>query len=157
MVWSTAVTLILKIWLSRPTELQYHHQAWGWQLNKEAESGKSTPCTLMYCFLLPSSGKESFEKLTKRACAQTDCWVEQCRIPYSLAVSTASPSAILTMLGAVGRCCSGALQAFKPGVASLKTISGRHAALSSCKLTHVLIMNRRVSILCPFAVFFFHP
>ncbi|TKS67241.1 ATP synthase subunit beta, mitochondrial [Collichthys lucidus] len=34
------------------------------------------------------------------------------------------------MLGAVGRCCSGALQAFKPGISSLKTISGRHAALS---------------------------
>uniref|UniRef100_A0A4W6FMH6 H(+)-transporting two-sector ATPase n=1 Tax=Lates calcarifer TaxID=8187 RepID=A0A4W6FMH6_LATCA len=32
------------------------------------------------------------------------------------------------MLGAVGRCCSGALQAFKPGINSLKTISRGYAA-----------------------------
>ncbi|CAJ1079349.1 ATP synthase subunit beta%2C mitochondrial-like [Xyrichtys novacula] len=34
------------------------------------------------------------------------------------------------MLGAVGRSCSGALKAVKPGINSLNTISGTHAALS---------------------------
>lgn len=80
----------------------------------------------MYGFVLPSFGKERDKNTTDHACA-----VEQYKIPHSIAVSASSPSAILTMLGAVGRCCSGALQAFKPGINSLKTISGRHAALSS--------------------------
>uniref|UniRef100_A0A668AUC4 ATP synthase subunit beta n=1 Tax=Myripristis murdjan TaxID=586833 RepID=A0A668AUC4_9TELE len=44
-----------------------------------------------------------------------------------------SSSAILTMLGAVGRCCTGALQALKPGLKHLKTISGKHAALYSSR------------------------
>uniref|UniRef100_A0A672YJI7 H(+)-transporting two-sector ATPase n=1 Tax=Sphaeramia orbicularis TaxID=375764 RepID=A0A672YJI7_9TELE len=35
------------------------------------------------------------------------------------------------MLGAVGRCCSGALQALKPGVNSFKILNGRHGALYS--------------------------
>uniref|UniRef100_A0A672J5G5 H(+)-transporting two-sector ATPase n=1 Tax=Salarias fasciatus TaxID=181472 RepID=A0A672J5G5_SALFA len=37
------------------------------------------------------------------------------------------------MLGAVGRCCSGALRALKPGLSSLNTVSGRHAALYSSR------------------------
>uniref|UniRef100_A0A8C4IP06 H(+)-transporting two-sector ATPase n=1 Tax=Dicentrarchus labrax TaxID=13489 RepID=A0A8C4IP06_DICLA len=37
------------------------------------------------------------------------------------------------MLGAVGRCCSGALQALKPGINSLKTVNGRHATLYSSR------------------------
>uniref|UniRef100_A0A673M6K3 H(+)-transporting two-sector ATPase n=1 Tax=Sinocyclocheilus rhinocerous TaxID=307959 RepID=A0A673M6K3_9TELE len=41
------------------------------------------------------------------------------------------PSAILTMLGAVGRCCTGALQALKPGVTPLKAFNGAPAALFS--------------------------
>uniref|UniRef100_A0A3Q3EZY2 H(+)-transporting two-sector ATPase n=1 Tax=Labrus bergylta TaxID=56723 RepID=A0A3Q3EZY2_9LABR len=40
------------------------------------------------------------------------------------------PSAILTMLGAVGRCCTGALQALKPGVQPLKALAGSPAVLS---------------------------
>merc|ERR1711980_48418 len=40
------------------------------------------------------------------------------------------PSAILTMLGAVGRCCTGALQALKPGVQPLKALVGSPAVLS---------------------------
>uniref|UniRef100_A0A665U8N0 H(+)-transporting two-sector ATPase n=1 Tax=Echeneis naucrates TaxID=173247 RepID=A0A665U8N0_ECHNA len=43
--------------------------------------------------------------------------------------STASPSAIFAMLGAVGRCCGGALRAFKPRINSSKTIGATHAAL----------------------------
>ncbi|XP_016114866.1 ATP synthase subunit beta, mitochondrial-like [Sinocyclocheilus grahami] len=35
------------------------------------------------------------------------------------------------MLGAVGRCCTGALQALKPGVTSLKALNGAPAALVS--------------------------
>uniref|UniRef100_A0A3Q3NF57 H(+)-transporting two-sector ATPase n=1 Tax=Mastacembelus armatus TaxID=205130 RepID=A0A3Q3NF57_9TELE len=37
---------------------------------------------------------------------------------------------ILTMLGAVGRCCTGALQALKPGVQPLKALVGSPAVLS---------------------------
>uniref|UniRef100_A0AAX7W187 H(+)-transporting two-sector ATPase n=1 Tax=Astatotilapia calliptera TaxID=8154 RepID=A0AAX7W187_ASTCA len=37
------------------------------------------------------------------------------------------------MLGALGRCCSGSLQALKPGFSSLKTIPGRNAALYSSR------------------------
>uniref|UniRef100_A0A8C9V892 H(+)-transporting two-sector ATPase n=1 Tax=Scleropages formosus TaxID=113540 RepID=A0A8C9V892_SCLFO len=37
------------------------------------------------------------------------------------------------MLGAVGRCCTGALQALKPGVNPLKVFSGTPAALYSCR------------------------
>uniref|UniRef100_A0A8C9VCA9 H(+)-transporting two-sector ATPase n=1 Tax=Scleropages formosus TaxID=113540 RepID=A0A8C9VCA9_SCLFO len=37
------------------------------------------------------------------------------------------------MLGAVGRCCTGALQALKPGVNPLKVFSGTPAALYSSK------------------------
>uniref|UniRef100_A0A3P8SCC8 H(+)-transporting two-sector ATPase n=1 Tax=Amphiprion percula TaxID=161767 RepID=A0A3P8SCC8_AMPPE len=40
------------------------------------------------------------------------------------------PSAILIMLGAVGRCCTGALQALKPGVQPLKALVGSPAVLS---------------------------
>uniref|UniRef100_A0A674PBE2 H(+)-transporting two-sector ATPase n=1 Tax=Takifugu rubripes TaxID=31033 RepID=A0A674PBE2_TAKRU len=40
------------------------------------------------------------------------------------------PSAILTMLGAVGRCCTGALQALKPGVQPLKALVGSPSVLS---------------------------
>uniref|UniRef100_A0A3Q1HPP8 H(+)-transporting two-sector ATPase n=1 Tax=Anabas testudineus TaxID=64144 RepID=A0A3Q1HPP8_ANATE len=40
------------------------------------------------------------------------------------------PSAILTMLGAVGRCCTGALQALKPGGQPLKALVGSPAVLS---------------------------
>uniref|UniRef100_A0A3B4B5G8 H(+)-transporting two-sector ATPase n=1 Tax=Periophthalmus magnuspinnatus TaxID=409849 RepID=A0A3B4B5G8_9GOBI len=36
------------------------------------------------------------------------------------------------MLGAVGRCCSGALRALKPGVSS-KILNGTQASLSSCR------------------------
>eukprot|EP00064_Thunnus_orientalis_P013812 superscaffoldBa00002304_g13852 len=39
-------------------------------------------------------------------------------------------AAILTMLGAVGRCCTGALQALKPGVQPLKALVGSPAVLS---------------------------
>uniref|UniRef100_A0A8C6S2F5 H(+)-transporting two-sector ATPase n=1 Tax=Neogobius melanostomus TaxID=47308 RepID=A0A8C6S2F5_9GOBI len=39
-------------------------------------------------------------------------------------------SAILTMLGAVGRCCTGALQALKPGVQPLKALAGSPAVLA---------------------------
>lgn len=34
------------------------------------------------------------------------------------------------MLGAVGRCCTGALQALKPGVQPLKALVGSPAVLS---------------------------
>lgn len=60
--------------------------------------------------------------------------------------SAPSPSAILTMLGALGRCCSGALQALKPGFSSLKTIPGRNAALYSSKKS--LKLWPTVSIMC---------
>merc|ERR1712212_965669 len=40
------------------------------------------------------------------------------------------PSAILNMLGAVGRCCTGALQALKPGVQPLKALAGSPAVLA---------------------------
>uniref|UniRef100_A0A3B4AM38 H(+)-transporting two-sector ATPase n=1 Tax=Periophthalmus magnuspinnatus TaxID=409849 RepID=A0A3B4AM38_9GOBI len=40
------------------------------------------------------------------------------------------PSAILTMLGALGRCCTGALQALKPGAQPLKALVGSPAVLS---------------------------
>lgn len=57
-------------------------------------------------------------------------WVAAC-LPVVCVCLHLQPS--LTMLGAVGRCCSGALQAFKPGINSLKTISARHAALNLSK------------------------
>uniref|UniRef100_A0A9J8AQ86 H(+)-transporting two-sector ATPase n=2 Tax=Cyprinus carpio TaxID=7962 RepID=A0A9J8AQ86_CYPCA len=41
------------------------------------------------------------------------------------------PSAILMMLGTVGRCCTGALQALKPGLTPLKALNGAPAALFS--------------------------
>ncbi|CAG5865574.1 unnamed protein product [Menidia menidia] len=47
------------------------------------------------------------------------------------------------MLGAVGRCCSGALQALKPGINSLKTISGRHAALYPTEVIDVTDLSGR--------------
>lgn len=71
----------------------------------------------------------------------------------SIAVSVHSPSAILTMLGAVGRCSSGALQALKPGINSLKTISGRHAALSSSESTHFLNIDRLSALYVLWLVF----
>lgn len=43
------------------------------------------------------------------------------------------------MLGAVGRCCTGALQALKPGVQPLKALVGSPAVLS-----------RKSSMLCAF-------
>ena len=44
------------------------------------------------------------------------------------------PSTIANMLGAVGRCCTGALQALKPGLHPLKSLVGSPAVLSR-KLT----------------------
>lgn len=63
--------------------------------------------------------------------------------------AVSSPSAILTMLGSVGRCCSGVLQAFKPGVNSLKTIAGKHAVVYSGKLIHFLNMGRLSELYVP--------
>ena len=73
----------------------------------------------------PAAG-EGTKSVSGRACSD---W----RLAWAADVRAPSPSAILTMLGAAGRCCSGALQALKPGINSLKTISARHAALNSSK------------------------
>uniref|UniRef100_A0A8C4INZ6 ATP synthase subunit beta n=1 Tax=Dicentrarchus labrax TaxID=13489 RepID=A0A8C4INZ6_DICLA len=48
------------------------------------------------------------------------------------------------MLGAVGRCCSGALQALKPGINSLKTVNGRHATLYSTPAAQAAMANGRI-------------
>lgn len=53
------------------------------------------------------------------------------------------------MLGAVGRCCTGALQALKPGVQPLKALVGSPAVLSRkyrmlCAFDRVLAMKRHV-------------
>lgn len=71
-------------------------------------------------------------------------WLLNIKPPHPPSVP---PSAILTMLGAVGRCCTGALQALKPGVNSLNALNGSRSALLNGKSYSMFSVSKYLHII----------